>query len=74
MNLPGELQHICDCPTRDAMVCRDNPECQPSYCKMKRLTPVFGTSKCILCGSTFHGMMPCPKLAPTISADAGMET
>ena len=39
---------ICDCPTTDAMVCRDNPDCQPSYCKMKfyaeaqfpgRLTP-----------------------------------
>jgi len=25
---------ICDCPTKDALVCKEHPDCRPSYCKL----------------------------------------
>lgn len=31
-----ELVIICDCATKDALVCKQNPDCRPSYCKMSR--------------------------------------
>lgn len=33
----NSIRLICDCPTQDALICRENPDCQPSYCKMKFL-------------------------------------
>lgn len=30
------FEWVCDCPTRDALVCKEHPECRPSYCKMSR--------------------------------------
>lgn len=31
-----ELVIICDCATKDALVCKQHPDCRPSYCKMSR--------------------------------------
>lgn len=28
------LVSICDCPTKDALVCKEHPDCRPSYCKL----------------------------------------
>ena len=36
----SELEHVCDCPTRDALVCKENPDCRPSYCKMRKFDSV----------------------------------
>lgn len=30
---------VCDCPTKDALVCKEHPDCRPSYCKLSVLTP-----------------------------------
>lgn len=34
MTTVTKFESICDCGTRDALVCKDNPDCRPSYCKM----------------------------------------
>jgi Phage protein (N4 Gp49/phage Sf6 gene 66) family len=36
---PGELVPVCDCSTQDALVCKEHPDCRPSYCKMRRYVP-----------------------------------
>ena len=36
--IPGvtRLEYVCDCSTKDALVCKEHPDCRPSYCKMTR--------------------------------------
>jgi hypothetical protein len=34
-----ELTWVCDCPTKDALVCKEHPDCRPSYCKMRLFDP-----------------------------------
>jgi hypothetical protein len=29
-----EIRIVCDCPTKDALVCKEHPDCRPSYCKL----------------------------------------
>lgn len=31
----NQLISICDCGTKDALVCKEHPDCRPSYCKMR---------------------------------------
>lgn len=32
----NQLVAVCDCPTKDALVCKAHPDCRPSYCKLRR--------------------------------------
>jgi len=34
-----QLEQVCDCSTKDALVCKEHPDCRPSYCKMRRFDP-----------------------------------
>src|ERR1700735_2821634 len=33
------LTLVCDCATKDALVCKEHPDCRPSYCKMRMFDP-----------------------------------
>lgn len=35
----SELVWVCDCATQSALVCKEHPDCRPSYCKMNRHYP-----------------------------------
>lgn len=37
--MSDELTWVCDCPTKDALVCKEHPDCRPSYCKMRLFDP-----------------------------------
>lgn len=42
-----QLRSICDCDTKSALVCKQNPDCRPSYCKMRLFDPPITVSEAV---------------------------
>lgn len=43
-----QLESVCDCDTKSALVCKEHPDCRPSYCKMRRFDPPIVVSEASL--------------------------
>jgi len=51
---------VCDCDTRSALVCKEHPDCRPSYCKMRLLGQWVGNIRdtSVWTGDRWHQIVP----------------